>query len=518
MGNSAFLKIVLGVVIFLAFLAIITTRLDPDLGWHLRVGENIIKEKQPPHFDTFSHTMSGYSWIDHEWLTDAFLAWLKAHDLWVLVIFIFTILAFVPFAVWLRRARTWSERFLMALLAILMLSYLGIRPHLITFFLFFAVFEVLYRKYIDQNQDRQMRFFFFSLPLIFLVWVNLHGGFFLGLLTFGIFLAFSRPKLFDWLWWAFCFAATFVNPYGWRIYEELFQVFSSSATVRYINEWQSALFLPSLTKSLPSSIFLFVALLIFLPVFLCLAVKYWNKYPRALLLTAVIYFLGYLKSLKLGPVFFVSVAPFFTLGLEFLRHNIESVRNGRPFSPRELRALKLTKEYLTVFLLAFAVALFIPPSAARAYPEEAITFLRKQNEGAGAGKLFNEYGWGGYLIWALPEVKVFIDGRMPHWQDKSGHSAMAEYSKVFYPLEDQPWQWEEVFAKHQIGTVLMNNPECARGQANLFGEKLANSLKSKRLFANYYRQAQIPCQLIEALLERGWSVIYKDEAAVILKK
>ena len=44
--------------------------LDPDLGWHLRVGENILTEKAVPGPDYYNYTLEGQNWIDHEWLSD----------------------------------------------------------------------------------------------------------------------------------------------------------------------------------------------------------------------------------------------------------------------------------------------------------------------------------------------------------------------------------------------------------------------------------------------------------------
>jgi len=47
--------------------------------------------------------------------------------------------------------------------------------------------------------------------------------------------------------------------------------------------------------------------------------------------------------------------------------------------------------------------------AAEKYPREALAYLRAHPV---RGPMLNEYGWGGYLIWASgPEHKVFIDGR-----------------------------------------------------------------------------------------------------------
>jgi hypothetical protein len=56
---------------------------------------------------------------------------------------------------------------------------------------------------------------------------------------------------------------------------------------------------------------------------------------------------------------------------------------------------------------------------AKEYPVAAVDYLRTHPHDTG---MFNEYGYGGYLIWQLgPQHKVFIDGR----------ADMYEYSGVF---------------------------------------------------------------------------------------
>lgn len=525
--SGALLKFGLGSIILLGFFVINASRLDPDLGWHLRVGQEILAENAAPRFDSFSHTMPGHTWVDHEWLTDAALAFMHSQNLWHIVVILFTALAFLPFAVWLRRASDWFELGLVALLAIFMTSYMAVRPHLLTFFLFFGVFEILTRRYVQKRRDRLTTLGFYLLPLIFLIWVNLHGGFFLGLLTFGVFLIFSLSSQSvsaglpwrDFLIFAASAAATLVNPYQAEIYGEIFRVLSSADTGRYIKEWQSVLVMPSLAGSGPMSVFLFLALLLFLPAFLCLLVKYRKRYPRPLLIVGALYFLGYLRGSKLGPIFFVSAFPILTLGFQFLKQEIWDLRKGQPFSVAEQRFLNFVKLSLLVFILSYGLALALSPASRGSYPDAAAAVLRERAQTGQIGNIFNDYGWGGYLIWAVPEIKVFIDGRMPHWRDATtGYSAMAEYVQVLYPEPERPWQWEEIFAKHDIQTVLLAAPRCERAPVNPFLEKFANDLRSSRLFAEFQYRSQIPCRLVQALLERGWDVIYKDEVAIILQR
>ena len=44
----------------------------------------------------------------------------------------------------------------------------------------------------------------------------------------------------------------------------------------------------------------------------------------------------------------------------------------------------------------------------QAYPVAAADFLREHRQ---PGPLYNHFNWGGYLIWALPEYPVGLDGR-----------------------------------------------------------------------------------------------------------
>jgi hypothetical protein len=41
--------------------------LDPDLGWHLKVGEEIASTGKIPHLNNYNYTFTG-KWVDHEWL------------------------------------------------------------------------------------------------------------------------------------------------------------------------------------------------------------------------------------------------------------------------------------------------------------------------------------------------------------------------------------------------------------------------------------------------------------------
>ncbi len=70
--------------------------------------------------------------------------------------------------------------------------------------------------------------------------------------------------------------------------------------------------------------------------------------------------------------------------------------------------------------VVYKTSLVYPESANQEYfnetlPVAAVDFLRRESP---PGRLFNPYNWGGYLLWALPEYPVFIDGRTDLYDDE----------------------------------------------------------------------------------------------------
>ena len=49
------------------------------------------------------------------------------------------------------------------------------------------------------------------------------------------------------------------------------------------------------------------------------------------------------------------------------------------------------------------------------YPIEAVEWI-ESHRGETGRRLYNDYGYGGFLLWSMPHEKVFIDGRMPAWR------------------------------------------------------------------------------------------------------
>jgi hypothetical protein len=127
-----------------------------------------------------------------------------------------------------------------------------------------------------------------------------------------------------------------------------------------------------------------------------------------------------------------------------------------------------------VALSALAIALAVTLADARvdesAYPRAALASIP-----SGPG-LFNQYDWGGYLIFAKPSTPVFIDGRLfPFVPD-----VLDDYRAI---ISARPG-WEDVVARRGVRTILVRPTDPIAVRAP----------------------------------ETGWRVAYQDAIAVVLVK
>lgn len=396
---------------------------DPDLGWHLRNGADVLRFGAPKG-DLYSYTMAGYPWVSHEWLTDVWMYLVSHYFGLVALSAIFATITVTAYLIAAKVAKTsWESVGVSVIItALVAMPIVGIRPQMLTLLGLSAVLLVLFR-WRDQPANRLI----YWLPLIMLLWVNLHGSFAIGLFlmaTFGaielIKYLFSRyrPKLtvgrslnLIELWQlvgvgVLSFGATFINPYTWRIYDELFRTIFNEQVRQGINEW-----LP-VTFSNPNS-YNFIIYAGFLALLLIFS---WRRVDSTKIWIGGIFLLLSISSWRNIPLFPLVTLPLLAEAIEVLSPK------GVAYYLRSGWVLILTLA-LTGYIGYRQYILIVPLSLSepamatmQGYPYDAVQYL-KQNQPP--GNLFNEYNWGGYLIWKLPEYKVFIDGRMAVWQTKT---------------------------------------------------------------------------------------------------
>lgn len=379
---------------------------DPDLWGHVRFGLDILEEGALPRTDSFSYTAAGDRWINHEWLSElAFGALYRAFGpsgLLLLDLLGAAIIGMAVTALYRARGIPVEYRVILACLIVSVLSYgLSFRPQLFSYLLFgVLILTLLHGRPVVRA----------VVPLIFLLWVNLHGGFLMGLAALCVFCTWGlvscliqrrRAAAAGYVALGVAsWAVTLVNPYGFGLWR--FLVGSLSQSRPYLAEWESV---QVLGTAFPD----FVALTL-----VCGAVVVAARKTRAHWLTVLAAIVGIAAYRNNRH------APFFALCAAFLLWRclgeaFDRVR--RPFAER-LAAIRprLFWLYPAIGLVIVAV---IPLYRGRSpwrvlvrhdrYPVRAVEWLKK-NDVTGNCVVF--FDWGEYVIWHLAgRVRVSLDGR-----------------------------------------------------------------------------------------------------------
>ena len=231
---------------------------DPGIGWHLVTGRWILESGTVPREDLFSFTALGRPWISYSWLFEAGGAALeKLGGLPLFATACVLIYALLPVLVFRRALRlgaSLAPALLATILAYLVLaSHALARPHILTY----VFFAIMLERLSDVQEGRLPVRSLWWLPLLALLWCNVHSGFPAGLTLTGIFAAVAGLRAFvrhdaeEWrrargfaVTLALMVLATFVNPSGPRLHVEIVRHLGMSAT-RYFSEFQSPDFHPS---------------------------------------------------------------------------------------------------------------------------------------------------------------------------------------------------------------------------------------------------------------------------------
>ena len=474
--------------------------LDPDFGWHLKMGEIIISQKGVSQTDPFSYTMSNFRFIDHEWLTNVAIAFIYKHFGIGILSLIYLSIAFSALFISvtnpISRERTKGKINILktivpGILGVsLMLPFFGVRPQ-VESWLLLALFLRLFLNNNSWNKWRLLT------PLFVAVWTNLHGSFPLPLFVMAIVLlgrSWRKRKVnkTDILIFVISVIATGVNPYGFRIWNEIWQQMSDGSLRWTIQEWRPAIFFTS---------FSFIA---FLPLFTALIWRYRKNFLIEEKLLILFFLVQGLSSTRHLPLLLVVSLPWACKSIEYLYLEVVKLIKG---GERFLMVGKVTLFLLLLILMnesVGSIALTKIFTETKYYPGSAINYLTTQSP---AGNIFSEYAWGGYLIWKFPMKKVFIDGRMPSWKDKNGYKVMDDYVGILTGKTN----YKPIFEKFEINKVLW--PKDRNIMKKTGGVYLMVNAIAKRIGVNTNGFS-----FTQKLLEDGWKIIYEDETSEVYSR
>jgi len=446
---------------------------DCDTGWHIRTGEWIVANHWVPAHDIFSYSKAGDPWFAWEWGSDVVMAWLNGMGGLRVVVLCALMLIATVFALLFRQARRKANPIVALGVTMLAAAASSIhwlaRPHLFT-----LLFIVLFYAALEQVREGHERLwgvpYLAILPLATIVWTNLHGGFFVGVIAiaaYGIGEGFGalvgpqggaaaalRTAKPYFLSAAAALAASLVNPYFYHLHAHMAQYLRDPFNSQHIMEF----FSPSFHN--PAAVFFEVMLA------LGAAAACWNlaqgRYTETVVLLVWAH-AGLLAGRNI-PLFMIAAAPWVASAIQQWLERLPSwnvagwlrqaAERFNRLAADTAQTESIRRWHLVSILGVVMVAALIyaphPPKPFRAefdpkyYPAGALSLLRQDP----AARIFTHDEWGDYLIWSLyPGHKVFVDGRSDFYGD--------DFEEKYLDVMNVKYGWEQTLSRFGVNTILL---------------------------------------------------------------
>jgi len=416
-------------LLILLSLALLLPLSPQDYWWYLRLGQDVAATGSIPNVDTYSFTRAGAPFFYQSWLA-ALLFW-KVFQTggFALTFFLRALIVAVTYTLLWAMVKAAGAGPRLASLLVVLAALAGsnnwsFRPQLFIYPIFILVLLILTKW--TQGEKRGL----WVLPVLSMLWVNLHGSFpllfILGAIAFLLGQG-DKKQLFIAL--AFSVVTLFINPHGVYVLGYVKDMLSAPSNQLFSVEW-----MPMVNRGWQANLF-FIWLLLFAPL---TAIS-----PRKLsaLEWAYFIFFGWLALTGIRYVIwfiFILTVLTATLLAEWCARSLD-----RP----------IEKEKPAINIFAACLLLLIPfsllpgfrdswwPDAPRAYdsanPIEATAWLAAHPELE--GPLWSDFSHASYLIFALPSRPVWIDTRFELYPPEQWEKyiAIASASQEWQKLLDQ---------------------------------------------------------------------------------
>ena len=440
-----------------------------DLTYNLRAGDEILRAGAIPRVDSWTFTAAGQPWFDQQWGGQVLLEAVYRVGGWTGLALLRAVLVGVIFGLLLvigiRGGLSTRSAALVTLAAFFVAApALALRPQLLGMAFFAATLLLV-------GDRRRRPPWLWAIPLLVVVWANVHGSFFLAPIVLGLAwledMAEGRPAGHPTLLVAIVSTlAACVTPHGPAVWAYAVGLSTNPEVTRRITEWQ------------PTSIRDGTGLLFFMSV--AAVVVLIARRGRAvawptLLWLGVFAVIGLYaqRGLAWWPLAaFVAVVGLLPQGAD------------RPEAPERPTLRRLNLAVASMLVLA-AVALLpawrpidpgtgVPVGVLTDAPPGVTAALR---ETARPGEhLFNPQPWGSWFEFAVPDLKVAIDSRIEFFPA----AVWDDYEQVVAGADG----WQERLETWEVGIVVVQASDDA------------------------FR---------ERLISAGWAVVYRDEDGTILR-
>ena len=373
-----------------------------DLAYHVKVGELMVAEHVLPRTDAFAWTTAGRPWLDQNWGAQLLLygIWrLGGFPLLAMVNALLSVAAWGLVAAACRR-RTANLRVIAGAILIgyvAAVATFSARPQMFSLLLFAAE---LYLLEAARTRPRVA----LAIPLLMVLWANLHGAFIVGIGLLVIEVAAAawrrdRPGVVRHLVvTAASVAALLVNPWGVRVLGYALSLPTSRLITGQVSEWG-----PTNVRQLPGVLILPAIGVLVVALVRAPAPQ---RLPEQLLRMAL-----------LGGLAFWAVRGLAWFGLA-LPVALCALARPRPLRPAADRGSPALNGLVLVALAVALVAatppvqrtLFGPRPELASAPVATADWLAANPQ---AGRIFNYQRWGSYLEFRLgPRTQVGFDSRV----------------------------------------------------------------------------------------------------------
>lgn len=425
---------------------------DPDIFWHVAAGDLIRQTGTIPVTDPWAFTSAGERWYNLAWLWDVLASFLHERQGWFGLVALnsITVAATVAvvFGICYYRTRHDAAAFLASwALPVLMMGQ-AIRPYQVSY----LMVPVLGLLLTQVDAKRISARWLAIVPVLVMLWANLHGGFLIPFAVIGIYSLCAALQKRDILFrqlvitGLISLGACLINPYGADIFAGAMRTLSSAA-LPAISEWK-----PLSLSYANSPVLLYIAL------FACAMFR--KDVSFAEKLNGLFWLWQGLNSQRHMPIFGLMAAPMVAL---VVRELLIPKRPARPLPIAALIASKLTHlsgsttglaatsglalAASLLLLSAPAQKLYDAPNPMHTLAPE-IEFITTHYPNL---RIMNDYDLGGYLIYyGKGNIPVWVDGRTETAYPKSVMNDFMAFLKA------KPG-WEEMLARYDLQGVLIPN-------------------------------------------------------------
>jgi hypothetical protein len=413
------------------FIASLYRPKDPDLGWHLRYGEYFFKHHQILRDNIFSTMMLNFHWANGSWGTDLITYFIYNHWGFLGLTLVSALIVTLTFFFFSKAAKfTFFENSLFFPVLVYLESSVNsssFRGQQLSLLFLGLLFFILSRY-------KSFSKILFLIPILFLIWCNVHEEVFLGLALLALWTGLIivknhfedfKESVFLIIVFILSFLVTFINPFGSGIHQDALSHLESPILYK-VNEYVP---------------------------FFAYSKSWWNLIVTALFLTAGIIYIFFKKNaLKTLPAWTI---PLILLILTFFirRYVWPAYYLTLPIFCLLIQIIKPFLKKLTLFVgvilslisILYAINLKMPFSQFSNMSWETYCVIQGMPCSLQSAKylikhnltqsLYSYYDWGGWLIWNYPQIKPSIDGRMHLWKDNKGYGASLKYYDYWMALK-----------------------------------------------------------------------------------